>query len=63
VARKRLTFGQYTHYNLLSSKTHQSFSTEFYFGRFWGILQFFADAVIAHFMPRAILSIEKLVST
>jgi hypothetical protein len=27
VARKRLTFGQYTRYNLLSSKTHQSFPT------------------------------------
>jgi hypothetical protein len=69
VARKRLTFGQYAHYNLLSSKIHQSFSTVLIdFGRFLGIFaefyKFFAVAVIAHFMPpAAILSIEKLVST
>jgi hypothetical protein len=67
MVRKGLTFGQYAHYNLLSSKTHQSFSTVFYFGRFLGILaefdEFFAVVVIAHFMPPVILSIEKLVST
>jgi hypothetical protein len=67
VSRKRLTFGQYTHYNLLSSKTHHSFPTVFYFGRFLGIFaefyKFFAVVVIAHFIPPAILSIEKLVST
>jgi hypothetical protein len=61
-----LTFGQYTHYNLLFSKTHQSFLMVFYFGRFLGIFakfyEFFAVAVIAHFMPPEILSIEKLVS-
>jgi hypothetical protein len=42
----------YTHYNLLSSKTHQSFPTVFYFGRFFWIFaefyEFFAVAVIAH---------------
>jgi hypothetical protein len=66
VACKRLTFSQFTH-NLLSSKTHQSFPTVFYFGRFVGIFaefyEFFAVAVIVHFMPPVILSIEKLVST
>jgi hypothetical protein len=56
---KGWTFGQHTHYNLLSSKTHQSFSTVFYFGRYLGIIsefyEFIAVAVIAHFMPPAIL--------
>jgi hypothetical protein len=62
-----LAHRQYTHYYLLSSITHQSFSTVFYFGRFLGIFaefyEFFGVAVIAHLMPRAILSIEQLVST
>jgi hypothetical protein len=53
VVRKRLTFGQYTHYDMISSKTHQRFQTVFYFGRFLGIFaefyEFFAVAVIAHF--------------
>jgi hypothetical protein len=48
VACKRLTFGQYTHYNLLSSKTHQSYTTVFYFGRSFSIFaefyEFFAVA-------------------
>jgi hypothetical protein len=30
MACKRLTFGQYIHYNLLSSKTHQSFPSDPY---------------------------------
>jgi hypothetical protein len=60
LACKRLTFG---HYDLLSSKTHQSFPTVFYFGRYLGIFaefyQLFAVAVISH--APAILSIEKLI--
>jgi hypothetical protein len=44
-ARKRLTFGQYTHYNLLLSNIKVS-PTVFYFGRFMAFLQNFTSSLL-----------------
>jgi hypothetical protein len=62
---KRLTFSQYAHYNLLSSKTHQNFPSYLYSTQYLMIFSefccFIAIPVIA--LPPPFLLIRKLVST